>query len=192
MIYEALEVVVKEINDTIAPGVTNPPLSLANVARVNDGDQFTADFKDKLVLSVVNIEEERISKTPDNYFRENNKINYRNPPFHLNLTLLFAATHDYKAAIPYLEQILLFFQVKSVFTPENTPALEVKVPEAERLIFEMVSLNLEQVHQLWSTLGGHYMPSVVFKLRMLTILKKQVQKTGEPITEINLESSIKN
>lgn len=184
MIYEALRLVVSEINDAIAPAATNKPLTLANIAKVNDNSTFTTDFKDKLVLSIVNFEEDRIAKTPDNYYIENNKVKYRNPPFHLNLTLLFSATHDYEVAIPYLEQILLFFQVKNVFNPENTPTLATAAPEVENMIFDLMSLNLEQVHQLWSTLGGHYMPSVMFKLRMFTLLRKTVQSEAEPIRNI--------
>lgn len=187
MISEALNAIVKLINATKWPAQTPAPLIFDNISRVNDSSTFTSDLQDKLVMSIVNIEEERIAKTQDNYFIQNNKVQYRNPPYHLNFTLLFSATHKYETALPLLEDVLLFFQKKNVFTPENTPELMTAAPEVEMMIFDMMNINLEQVHQLWSTLGGHYMPSFIFKLRMLTVLDKSVNQTAEPITSINID-----
>lgn len=189
MIYEALEIIVDEINEVIAPGEPSPPLVLGNIAKVNDGDEFSAELANKIVLSIVNIEEDKVARNPLNYIKQNNKILYKNPPVHLNLTLLFAATYNYNLAIPYLEQILLFFQDKYVFTRENTEAIFEDLPELDKLIFELMSLNLEQVNQLWTTLGGHYMPSVVYRLRMIKIDNNTIQSTAEPIKEIKLSES---
>ena len=186
MIYEALEIIVDEINEVLAPGDPSPPLLLANIAKVNDGDEFSAELANKIVLSIVNIEEDKVARNPLNYIKQNNKILYKNPPIHLNLTLLFSATFNYDLAIPYLEQILLFFQDKYVFTRENTVAFFKELPELDKLIFELMSLNLEQVNQLWTTLGGHYMPSVVYRLRMIKIDNNAIQSTAEPIKEIKL------
>jgi hypothetical protein len=189
MIYEALEIIVDEINEVIAPGEPSPPLVLGNIAKVNDGDEFSAELANKIVLSIVNIEEDKVARNPLNYIKQTNKILYKNPPIHLNLTLLFAATYNYNLAIPYLEQILLFFQDKYVFTRENTVAIFEHLPELDKLIFELMSLNLEQVNQLWTTLGGHYMPSVVYRLRMIKIDNNTIQSTAEPIKEIKLSES---
>jgi hypothetical protein len=188
MLSEVLDTIVDNINDYILFGHTDPPLVLANISRVNDGDEFGQSLKDKLVLSIVNIEEDRVARSPENFVKENSLIKYKNPAVHLNLTVLFAATHDYMNAIPLLEKIIRFFQVKRVFTPENTPGLAA-INEAgniniEKISFDWVNLNLEQVHQLWSTLGGHYMPSIVFKMRMITIDEQVIQNEALPIKNI--------
>jgi len=47
----------------------------------------------------------------------------------------------------------------------NTPRLD---PGVEKLTFEMESLSSEKLNNVWSTLGAKYMPSVVYKIRMLT------------------------
>jgi len=189
MISEALSTIVGLINNYISPGHTDDPLVLANISRVNDGDDFSTNMKDKLVLSIVNLEEDRVAKSQENFIKENNLIKYKNPPIHLNLTVLFAATHDYDKAIPLLEKIIRFFQIKYVFTPGNTPELqeanELNGINIEKIIFEWINLNLEQVHQLWTTLGGHYMPSLVFKIRMITIDERVITSEALPIKEIN-------
>lgn len=189
MISEALSSIVGLINEYILPGYTDEPLVLANISKVNDGDEFSQGIADKLVLSIVNIEEDKIAKSPEHFIRENNLIKYKNPAIHLNFTLLFAATHnDYAKAIGMLEKVVRFFQIKYVFTPADTPVID----EAnqlndfliEKMIFDWVNLNLEQVHQLWTTLGGHYMPSVIFKLRMITIDEGRIKSEALPIKEI--------
>lgn len=188
MLSEALTTVVDLINDYILPGHTDAPLILANISRVNDGDEFGRALIDKLVLSVVNVEEDRVARTPENFVIENNLVRYKNPAIHLNITLLFAATHDYASALPLLEKVIRFFQINSVFTPANTPELaevnETNNINIERIVFDWVNLNLEQVHQLWTTLGGHYMPSLVYKMRMITIDERVIQKEGLPIKKI--------
>lgn len=189
MISEALSTIVGLINNYILPGHTDDPLVLSNISRVNDGDEFTQNMKDKLVLSIVNIEEDRIAKLQDNFIKENNVIKYKNPAVPLNLTLLFAATHDdYPTAIALLEKIIRFFQIKFVFTPADTPELDAVNQlnnfYIEKIIFDWLNLNLEQVHQLWTTLGGHYMPSIVFKMRMLVIDEQNIQAQALPIKEI--------
>ncbi|WP_114782544.1 DUF4255 domain-containing protein [Botryobacter ruber] len=188
MISEALGTIITLLNNYISPGFSDPPLVLANISKVNDGDEFTQSMQDKLVMSIVNIEEDRVAKSPENFIRENNLVKYKSPPIHLNLTVLFAATHDYDKALPLLEKIIRFFQIKRAFTPANTPELatanEVNDSSIEKIVFEWVNLNLEQVHQLWTTLGGHYMPSVVFKIRMLTMDEHVIQKEAHPVKDI--------
>jgi hypothetical protein len=39
----------------------------------------------------------------------------------------------------------------------------------EKLILEMNSLNFDQLNQLWSIIGGKYQPSVVYRMRMVTV-----------------------
>lgn len=70
LIYDTLLLVTEELNTFLDPGAANKPLSLGNISMLNDGDEFTAALKDKLILSMVNIEEDRIAKTPDNFIKK--------------------------------------------------------------------------------------------------------------------------
>lgn len=189
MLFEALDVIASLINEFIAPGSTDKPLVLSNISRLNDGDEFAATMNDKLIMSIVNIEEDRISKSPENFIKENSVIRYKNPAIHLNFTILFSATHvNYEQALLLLEKVTRFFQVKFVFTPADTIELQQINTSGngsvEKIIFDMMNLNLEQVNQLWTTLGGHYMPSLVYKMRMITIDERIIQKEGLPIKKI--------
>lgn len=189
LIYDTLLLVSEEINNFLDPGNPQKPLSLGNISMFNDGDEFTAALKDKLIVSVVNIEEDRISKTPDNFIRQGDRTIYRNPPLHFNITLIFSATHSYDKALPLIEGVIRFFQVKNVFDTTNTTGLDAEVNKA---VFDLVSLNLEQMHQLWTSLGGKYIPSVIYKMRMITIDEAVVKADAGVITEIVIDDKQKN
>src|ERR1043165_6303875 len=190
MITDALKFLSDQINLTVP--VDGPKVELGNIARYNDGDDFSENLQNKILLSIINVEEDTVVRNVEHFRKENNQILFVNPPIYINLTLMFASTHtDYESALISLEEVILFFQKNMFFSAESSAALEaynelhdVKI---EKITFEMVNLGLEQVHQLWSGLGGHYMPSVIYKMRMLQ-LDAAVPTGGEPIKEIKIDS----
>ena len=56
----------------------------------------------------------------------------------------------------------------------------------------MVSMNSEQVNHLWATLGGKYLPSVLYKVRMLTIEDDTAGLQVETIGRLTANSHDKN
>ena len=72
----------------------------------------------------------------------------------------------YGMSLQDLQNVIGVFQKKFVFDHVNTPTLNANI---EKLILDMVSLNLQQLHEIWSVLGGRYFPSVVYRIRMVTI-----------------------
>jgi hypothetical protein len=144
-------------------------------------------------LTLVNIEEERNARSPNNYVKLNDKIEYRSPKLHLNLYCLFSVNHSsYDTALQYLSLILQFFQHKNVITAKNTPADNGLTldPRIEKLIFDMVSMNAEQVNHLWATLGGKYLPSVLYKVRMITLEEDIAEMQAEPVTGLYINHPI--
>jgi hypothetical protein len=88
----------------------------------------------------------------------------------------------YGKALEMVQNTIGFFQKKNVFDHTNTSSLD---PGIEKLILEMVSLNMEQLHQLWSMLGGKYHPSVAYRMRMVTI-DSITEVSGNLIKEIQI------
>lgn len=138
-------------------------------------------------MSLVKIEEDRVntSYTRSSEITKNNKVHYYNPPVRLNLYVLFAATFsDYTEALKFVSYIISFFQSKNVFTPANTPALD---PNFGRITMELYSQSLEEQNYLWAMLGSSYRPSVLYKLRMLTIQEGLISEQGAVAEEIDLK-----
>ncbi|WP_315824892.1 Pvc16 family protein [Paraflavitalea speifideaquila] len=88
----------------------------------------------------------------------------------------------YGKALEIVQNTIGFFQKKYVFDHANTSTLD---PGIEKLILEMISLNLEQLHQLWSMLGGRYHPSVAYRMKMVTI-DSITETDGSLVKEIQI------
>ena len=175
MIFQAIDTIRIEL---IAGGV---PAELGNIGEILAGSTHGAD--ENIIISLINIEENRVSRDPQNFVRNGMDIKIKNPAVHLYLTLLFtSARHEggYGKALESIQHTIEFFQRKYVFDQSNTPNLN---PGIEKLILEMISLNLEQLQQLWSMLGGKYHPSVAYRMRMVTI-DSNISSPGTAVKEI--------
>lgn len=165
-------------------------VELQNIALHENGGGGSTIPK-KVILSLVNIEEEKTLKNLPHYKISGNNTEYKQPPIKLNLFLLFSANHtNYETALKYLSYIIQFFQGKQTFTFQNSPLPSITLtPELNelRLILEIHSLSFEQINYLWGSLGGKQMPFVMYKARLLEIQPDQIQGAGQAITEINGE-----
>lgn len=174
-ITEFLSKLVTAINAEIAG---TPIVELANIATLNDGDEFLSS-KSSIILSIVNIEEDKILKNQTlykNYIPSSDTVEkYKNPTQNLILSLLFASYNidqsKYTEGIDKLEVVIRYFQNKRVFYWQ-APNLSENIPDSgsyDKLIFEMVSLKTDQLNQMWSYLGAKYMPSVLYQVQMISI-----------------------
>ena|SRR5690554_2656984 len=182
MIFPALDIIRLELTNA---GIA---ATLGNIDEILSDNTNGAD--NNVFMSLINVEENRVSRDPHNYLRNGTDIVLKNPAVHLYLTVLFTSVRPeggYGLALQDLQQVIGFFQNKHVFDHSNTAALD---PGIEKLILEMISLNLEQLQQLWSMLGGKYHPSVAYKLRMIT-LDSVTDQTGTLIKEIEVHHSHK-
>ena len=175
MIFEATDIIRLELSNN---GIG---AELGNIGEILSSNTHSADTN--IIISLINIEEDRVSRDPKNYLRNGTDIVYKNPAVNLNLTLLFTSVRDnggYGLALQSIQNLIAFFQNKFVFNHTNTPALAAGI---DKLILEMVSMNVEQLQLLWSMLGGKYHPSIAYRMRMITI-DSVSDNTGLPITEI--------
>lgn len=176
MIFQATDIIRSElINNGIGA-------ELGNIGEILSSNTHSADTN--IIISLINIEEDRVSRDPQNYIRNGTEVIYKNPAVHLYLTLLFTSVRDnggYGLALQSLQNLIGFFQRKYVFDHSNTPTLD---PGIEKLILDMISMNVEQLQLLWSMLGGKYHPSIAYRMRMITIDSLSDQ-TGTPINEIS-------
>lgn len=192
MIHETLKFLQDEVARYLATKLgdtTDPPITIGNVARAYD-ETAAASVGNKIILSLVNVEEDRVAKQQEPFVRAENGVVYKSPPLYLNLYVLFASNRTvYKDALVALGHVIQAFQYTHVFTPLTHPDLD---PRIQRLVVDLYSLNFEQVNHLWSTLGGKYLPSVLYKVRQVTVDEDAVKGEGPLITEIDLTGRLKN
>jgi hypothetical protein len=194
MIDKALKFIAEELNSYLLTKLSfsdSKKIVLDNIAKLseNGGGGST----NKVVLSLVNIEEDRLSKSPDNFFKtDDNKVVYKNAPIHLNLYCLFAYNHGesdsettnhYEEALLYISYVIRFFQYRNVFTASNSPALDTGI---EKLLMELHTVGFEQLNHLWAVLGGKYLPSVLYKMRLVVIDENLQSGVGELVRNVNV------
>jgi Pvc16 N-terminal domain len=138
-------------------------------------------------LMISSIEEERTFKAQmQKQKRTDGDIEVANPEIKLNLYILAAANPGANAgsndaALKRLSEVITYFQGTSFFDKTDYPDLD----PIEYLIVELYSLSFEQQNQLWASLGGKYMPSVVYKVRLVVIDQGFLGSKEKAIMEID-------
>lgn len=195
MLLETFQFIADELNKyLILKGVVSsdtPRVELGNTARAYDTDILTGSdpIANRVILSLVNVEEDRVSRQQENYVKSIVSTRYKSPPLFLNLYMLVAVNrNNYGQSLSWLSHVLQFFQFQNVFTPITHPSLDSRIL---KLIVELHSLNFEQINHLWSTLGGKYLPSVMYKIRQITLDEDLMISESGFIKEIKLGEKVK-
>lgn len=207
-----LKVVIEQLSKLIDPSQT--VIDITNIATLNDGDDFL-ESKTPIVLSIVNIEEDKTQKNQSVYLKnsvdETSISRYTQPTQHLIISILFSSYNKdlskYLDGIDKLKNIIYYFQLNKSFFYKNDHTemidyatfmakTEIEKEDYEKVTMEFVSLSMEQLNQMWSYLGSKYMPSALYKMRLCTIQntptvsERVVKKIGIALWENNPHNPI--
>ncbi len=195
MISESIKFICEEVNKYLNLTISNPTLSqprlvVSNISLASETNAtITPDINDKAVLSLVNVEEDRVVKQQENYKRTDLTTIYKNPPLYLNLYVLFAMNRkNYYDSLNLLGAVIQFFQHQQVFTPITHPSLDSRI---HKLVVDLYNMNFEQTNHLWSVLGGKYFPSVMYKIRQITIDENVVISESGFIRQVQINDKMK-
>lgn len=160
---------------------------LDNIAAIDSANASNNIPDQRIILSLVNIEEEATMKNRAYYSRTNiNDIAYQNPPVYLNIYILVTAYYNsYDGALKRLSNVIQFFQGKSNFSIKNAPFSPTNIGEESLEIFlELFSMTFEQLNHLWGSLGGKQWPSVLYKVRLVRITDSRITGLGTVIEKV--------
>ena len=194
MIKKSIQFLAEEINKYLnlkLPGgdITQPRLVVGNIALAAESTAPKPDVKNKAVLTLVNVEEDKIARQQENFVKTSTNTVYKSPPLYINFYILFSMNrNEYDDCLDFLSHIMTFFQYQSVFTPTSHPSLDTSI---QRLIVDLHNVSFEQANHLWSILGGKYLPSVMYKVRQVTLDENAVISESGFIQEINLNEKTK-
>ncbi len=166
MIYEALTCITEEINEFFRSKLKINEEKIVLSAIIDQDGSVAIQGENKVVVTLVNIEKEATVKGMPG--AGSRAMANGSTPLSINLYVLFScyfSSTNYPEALRFLSFVIAFLQDKSVFSQSNTPRLDDSI---EKLTFELESIGSEKLNNIWSTLGAKYMPSVVYKVRMLT------------------------
>lgn len=154
------------------------PEGMATVGLIGN---TTNESPNKMVVSLLNVERETagginapVHKTGDGGYAR------MQPPLLLNLNVMLAAVFDerqYAESLSVLSDTLRFIQSVPRFTVEGVD-----------YTIEIVTVTTQDMNNVWTLLGGQYYPSVVCKIRRLTIDAGETSAGGKtadkPIVEM--------
>lgn len=125
--------------------------------------------RNKVVLSLINIEKETLKQF---YNKSSQKIagaNYAelNPSERYNLDLLVSSNFDdYGETLKFLNTVILFFQINPMLDATVNSTIPAGLYKLE---FEIEKIAYHQMHNLWTAMGAKYQPSVIYRIRLITI-----------------------
>jgi hypothetical protein len=193
MIDQALSFIRDEVNNylqTVLPDANSGRVVAENIVQKDSApaDAELPSEEREIILSLINIEEEKVFKDQSKFVRtQGGNLQVMEPEIKLNVYLIFAANFtDYLTGIKALSEIIGFFQANRVFDAANYPAMD---PALQRLVFELHTFSLSQSFEFWQSLGGSFLPSVIYRMRMLIVQKGQTQGTASPTQSIGINSS---
>jgi hypothetical protein len=194
MIGLALKLLRDELSDYVfrnkRPGdsIAKDDIILHNIAMLES--DTSGDLNNKIIITLVNTEEESTLKNRSNAVKVTNGIKYVEPAVFLNLYILITATlgedlqDAYEFALNRLSIVIQFFQAKKSFTVKNSPfnsiSTDANIPQEVkdelRLSIEFYTLTFEQINHLWGSLGGKQVPFALYKVRLVKIQENTAEE----------------
>jgi len=127
-----------------------------------------AENQNKVVISLINIEKE----TAQPFYVRNKKMEggdfaVTNPGERYNLDILISSNFDdYSETLKFLNAVISFFQAHSTLDNHSFPSAPTGLIKLE---FEIEKISYHQMQSLWTAMAAKYHPSVIYKMRLVTI-----------------------
>lgn len=156
---------------------------------IDSGNNDPISFTNNAVTPfLINVSEDRTFRNPDQFrgVTQNGIQTQINPEIRIELLVLFVSKFsDYSQALNFLSYVIKCFQARRVITQRNSP--ELSGENIERLILELVTLPLEEQNQVWHALNTSYLPSVLYRVRVLTFIDEEnIKHVGDQASAISL------
>jgi hypothetical protein len=190
MIFDAMKLVQSALQQYIleveqSPNASSEIVILDNIAMAEELGGSRDNLNERVVMSLVNLQEEVTLKNEPYHRLENGRTVYRNPPIQLNLFILFSVLHreQYETALKRLSRVIEFFQWKKELSFSTTPS-STNISHDVQIFPDLYSLTFEQLNYLWGSLGGKQIPFVLYRIRLVAIEAEKRLAESEPITSI--------
>ena len=139
----------------------------------------------KLIMFLINIEKDTVPPNQvSNPSAGSDRVVLHYPPLYLNLYLMIAghfSGNNYLEALKFLSNAVSFFQRQPVLNHQNTPDLDRRI---DKLVLDIENLTIHDLSSLWGVLSGKYLPSILYKVRMVAFdsddIRSQVPTLKEP------------
>lgn len=168
MIDTAIAQIASSLNQSLRRGFgVAEDLAVLTSLHEHDGSVAT-QAANRLSVFLVNIERDTLPLMATRT-QGAERVVIAQPPVCLNLMLMFAAHftgNTYPEALKLVSATISFFQSRPLFDHQNTPELDARI---DRLALDIENLSFGDLGNVWGLLGGKYVPSVLYRVRMVSI-----------------------
>lgn len=171
MIHTVVPSIVSSLNEFIRNELNLQEDMVLLTNPVDIKGNVNSQIDNKLCVFLQHLEEERLIKNGS--YQTNGGMN---PPMHFSLYLMFVANFpdpNYLESLRYISLVLEYFQGIRVFDRSNSPLLSINV---EKVSMEYVNLDINELNNVWSLMGLKYMPSVLYKLKLLSFTNSLIRE----------------
>ena len=185
--YEIMQIVTDEVNNYLFSEGLLKAVQLDNIAVIDqEAGDTDNDMSDCVVLTMLNMDEEKVLKNFPNTRVVGDKVSYQNNKINLNLYILFSANKStYDLSLKYLSKVIEFFQGKRLFTQANSNYdrgdSTMELVTDFHFTVELYTPTFEELNYIWGTLGGKQYPSALYKLSMIEIERNVAQMQSKVI-----------
>ncbi|AVI50438.1 DUF4255 domain-containing protein [Pukyongia salina] len=177
MISKALSFLTKFLNQEISLKYGLDTDMVVPSSLTNPDGSIADNVHNKIVLSIINVEHETYVKSSGNFnVKTGNTYGKIAPPVHLNIYLLVSANFDsknYLEALKMLSAVITVFQANPYFTSDVNPEMQEPLT---KLTLEIMNLPVNELSHIWSGIGAKYVPSLLYKMRMITLSDERIKK----------------
>lgn len=191
MIFEIFQILSEQVNRYFGEvGLEDSEVILDNIAFVDGPTDIAEAMRDKVVMTMVNFQEEPALKNFPNHTKGDTQTVYRNAIVNIHVFALFSANRlHYAQALRDVSAVMEYFQSKKVFTQANTSYDREVSSMASvgpfRFTVDLFSPSFEELNFIWGTLGGRQLPSVLYKICLLPIHAGKASGTGPLIETVD-------
>jgi hypothetical protein len=131
------------------------------------------DIQGNVIVSMVSLEEEPALKNNQPLRQVGAALVKEKSAIFLNVYVLFAAKYnDYNTALEAISLVILFFQTnrRITFSADDQSNRRFSFSandQPQEAVLSLHNIGFETLNNLWTVLGGRYLPSVMYKARVL-------------------------
>ena len=189
MIYETLQIIKEQLETFLEEEGFGKIVLLDNIALWQSGSDDASRIDGKVVLTLLKLEEESTLRNSPSVQVVDGRTEYRNPEINLNLYLLISANCDtYDKSLSAISKTIQLFQGRNNFTKANTvykqPNMAFEDIGDFRFVLDLYTPTFEELNNIWGSLGGRQLPSVIYRVQLIRISSDKVSGAGSVITRV--------
>lgn len=175
MIFTALYFIKQRINEYLKTRFTCDEDMIVLSSLANDSSSNLGGQSNYVIMTLINLEKEL--SIGNRFVTRTSSVDRGVSEFsdlYLNLYIMISTHFDdnnYEESLKVLSSVVEYVQSNQVFNHFNSPELSEKL---DQLTLEIVDLDFNQMSQVWNMIGSKYTPSIMYKMRMITIESNKI------------------